>query len=129
MTEALDLGPLDASLADLERAVSGEAMARPLASAGEAIADAWRSNIESAGEVDTGAYLGSIRVQPIDADDGQAAAAVYTDLADNYPAILEFGTSEISARPVAQQAFDEHQAEVADRVADELRDRIRGVSR
>lgn len=128
MTEPLDLGPLNAALDRLVGNLTGDPAGDVLLAGGEQFAERWRSNIVAAGEVDTGAYLGSIRAE-LDTSGDEATVQVCTDLEESYPAILEYGSFEISPRPVATQAYDNTRDGATDQVAEKLGDLAREAAR
>lgn len=110
MTQPLDLRELDAALAGLDDATSGHSIEEILLEAGQIVQGAWRDNILSEGLVKTGRYLESIEVQPLDADAKRVRVEIGTSVLNErgfpYPVVLEYGSSDIVATPVAMRAFD-----------------------
>lgn len=126
MTEALDLGPLDAGLARLLEATSGANLAPAVLREGETIADVWRSGVESAGLVRTGAYRDSIFAKPTRRTPGSARVSVRTEIF--YAGFQEYGTRFIPARPVGRLAFLRSEEPVIEAIAEAIREQIQGIS-
>lgn len=114
MSEALDLGPLDAALRKLLDATSGSNLAPTVLREGEAVAERWRANVSAAGLIRTGAYRDSIRARVGSEGPGHARVLVGTDL--GYPNVLEHGDEFIRGYHVAGDAFDAEQQAVIDAI-------------
>lgn len=124
MTEALDLAPLDAAMDDLADTFDGAEMLAILLDAAEPFKDQWQANIRSEGEIgdDADHYVDSLVIAPVFRKKVYASveiAAAFTREKDPfYPAVLEYGSPTITARPVALRAFLQKRKEVVDSVAD-----------
>lgn len=138
MSDALDLGPLDEALDDLIASLDGAEMTDMLSVAAEAMRQQWRANIIGAGEIgdESVHYANSLVISPISRKKVVATveiAAEYTPepppptrtgkprAKDSwhpifYPAVLEYGDSEIVPRPVALQAFESKRRAVVDTI-------------
>lgn len=120
---ALDLRELEAALAGLEADLSAGGLEGLMHDAGQVVQSKWRDNIAEAGLVETGQYLESIEVITNKKDERFIQVSVQSDARNDgvpYPAILEFGDSEITATPVGMRAFDKSRRAVVKHVSEVL---------
>jgi HK97 gp10 family phage protein len=94
---------------------SGEEITNALMPGAQLIAERWRERVPTEGETEyaTGEYHNSIHIERGPTDEfGINSLDILTDAVNPhdgfpYPEALEFGTSNMRARPSAQPAFDE----------------------
>lgn len=130
---ALDLGPLEAALNGLDADLSPRSLEGLMHDVGGIVQSKWRDNILDNGLVETGEYLESIEVITTKSTDRFIQVSVQSDARDEngfpYPAVLEFGDSDVAATPVGIQAFDSSRRRVVQNVSAELERKVKSRAR
>lgn len=116
----VDLGDLTAALARLDEATRGRALSGAAMAGGLVVEGAAKMNIIEYDFIDTGATLNSTQAR-----DGGTDGEVEIGPATEYAIFGELGLGGQSEKPFMRRALEENQREIAQVVADELREAIR----
>lgn len=131
--QPLDLRELEAALDGLVTDLDGNSLEGLMVEAGGIVQSRWRDNILSAGLVESGEYLESIAVGVLDKSPTRIRVSVQSDARDEdgfpYPVVLEYGDSDVPARPVGMQAFDQSRRRVVSTVSSALERKVKSRAR
>lgn len=119
----VDIRDLSAALGQLEAATRGRALTGAAMAGGLVVEGAAKMNIIEYDFIDTGATLNSTQAREGRA--GEDAAEIEVGPATEYAIFGELGLGGQSEKPFMRRALEENQAQIAQAVAEELREAIR----